>query len=311
MKKNNIIILSLFIFLTLGIVLFNYANQLTSLIAEAVAPNPGHSLSEIEGGSDLATKAYVDSAVAPIRIAGTKNDAGLIASGSGFFQANAPLNYYSGASNWQHLIESRHTNDNNNYALQIAGSFFDQNLYFRKINNNPETPWSKIATEDYVDNHTMLFTGCDVGDAVYFNGSGLSCDSPLTWAGTTKTQFDCYHIGGTIYDTGATGTICKYPGSTVPTGWTQAASWQRYSGPASFGGDSCGKNKSSRPATFANQDRIVKRAGAQTSDGWRQDCGSANEWGIVCPTNNKIWKLYKVITEVSNIPTGRVEIGIY
>lgn len=53
MKKNNIIILSLLIFLTLGIVLFNYANQLTSLIAEAVAPNPGHSWSELECTNDL------------------------------------------------------------------------------------------------------------------------------------------------------------------------------------------------------------------------------------------------------------------
>lgn len=53
MKKNNIIILSLLIFLTLGIVLFSYANQLTSLIAEAVAPNPGHSWSNLECTTDL------------------------------------------------------------------------------------------------------------------------------------------------------------------------------------------------------------------------------------------------------------------
>jgi hypothetical protein len=62
----------------------------------------------------------------------TKNDAGAIASKSGFFETSAPTNYYAGASSWQHMFESRHSNDGNNYALQIAGSFFDQILYFEE-----------------------------------------------------------------------------------------------------------------------------------------------------------------------------------
>jgi len=78
----------------------------------------------------------------------TKNDAGAIASGSGFFETTAPVNYYSGASSWQHLIESRHSNDANNYALQIAGSFFDQNLYFRKTNNSSTTAWNRFIYEN-------------------------------------------------------------------------------------------------------------------------------------------------------------------
>jgi len=63
MKKNNIIIISLLIVLTVGIVGFNYTNQLVALFVEGAAPNPGHSLSEIEGGADLATKTYVATAV--------------------------------------------------------------------------------------------------------------------------------------------------------------------------------------------------------------------------------------------------------
>ncbi len=74
----------------------------------------------------------------------SKDDAGLIASKSGFFETAAPVNYYSGASSWQHLIEARHSNDGNNYAMQFAGSFFDQNLYFRKTNNSPTTAWNKV-----------------------------------------------------------------------------------------------------------------------------------------------------------------------
>jgi hypothetical protein len=66
MKKNNIIIFSLLLLLTIGIVTFNYSNQLVALFVEGAAPNPGHSLTEIEGGDGLATKVYVDNALSGI-----------------------------------------------------------------------------------------------------------------------------------------------------------------------------------------------------------------------------------------------------
>lgn len=68
---------------------------------------------------------------------------------SGFFETDVPApaaNWYPGASSWQHLIDVRHSNDGNNYAMQLAGSFFDQNLWFRKTNNNAATAWSRILT---------------------------------------------------------------------------------------------------------------------------------------------------------------------
>jgi hypothetical protein len=85
----------------------------------------------------------------------TKDDAGSIASKSGFFETASPVNYYAGASSWQHMLEARHSNDANNYALQIAGSFFDQILYFRKTNGSGTTAWSKFAVEAT----TPAFTG--------------------------------------------------------------------------------------------------------------------------------------------------------
>jgi|GEM_PF-4052604 len=102
-----------------------------------------------------------------------KNDAGALASKSGFFQTYAPANYYAGASSWQHLIENRHSNDGNNYALQIAGSFFDQNLYFRKTNNSPTTGWSKFIAQDSANN-------------VYFPGSGIWNSSGYVGIGKTN-----------------------------------------------------------------------------------------------------------------------------
>jgi hypothetical protein len=76
-----------------------------------------------------------------------RDDAGLQGNAgarSGFFETSAPTNYYAGANSWQHLIEARHTNDGNNYAMQIAGSFFDQEFYVRKTNNVASTAWSRM-----------------------------------------------------------------------------------------------------------------------------------------------------------------------
>lgn len=80
----------------------------------------------------------------------TRDDAGLQGNNgarSGFFEAQNPVNYPNGASSWWHLLDVRHSSPDNNYALQIAGSFFDQNLYFRKTNDNPSMPWSRVLSE--------------------------------------------------------------------------------------------------------------------------------------------------------------------
>ncbi|MBB5622115.1 hypothetical protein HDE69_003180 [Pedobacter cryoconitis] len=77
--------------------------------------------------------------------AGLRGDAGAI---SGFFQTFNPLNYPSGAREWWHLLDVRHSNPANNYAMQFSGSFFDQNLWFRKTNQNPAQPWLRVVTEN-------------------------------------------------------------------------------------------------------------------------------------------------------------------
>lgn len=114
----------------------------------------------------------------------TKVDAGAIASKSGFFETAAPTNYYSGASGWQHLIEARHSNDTNNYALQLAGSFFDQELYFRKTNNSASTAWSKVIAANSSGNvaigtsspNARLDVSGSIVSRAYNNFSGTSID---------------------------------------------------------------------------------------------------------------------------------------
>ncbi|MBC7411202.1 MAG: hypothetical protein H7331_01945, partial [Bacteroidia bacterium] len=79
----------------------------------------------------------------------TRLDAGLATSlgaQSGFYDNDglSVVNYPAGATSWWHLIEARHSSTLNTMAMQIAGSHYDQDLWFRKTNNNPAQPWSKI-----------------------------------------------------------------------------------------------------------------------------------------------------------------------
>jgi hypothetical protein len=76
--------------------------------------------------------------------AGLQGDAGAV---SGFFETVNPINYPTGASSWWHLLDVRHSNNANNFAMQFAGSFWDQELYFRKTNNNAGQSWSKVLLE--------------------------------------------------------------------------------------------------------------------------------------------------------------------
>ncbi|WP_316824692.1 tail fiber protein [Pedobacter miscanthi] len=76
-----------------------------------------------------------------------KDDAGLMGGISGFFETSNPINFPTGASSWWHLLDVRHSTLSNNFAMQLAGSFFDQNFYLRKTANNAQQPWVKIVTE--------------------------------------------------------------------------------------------------------------------------------------------------------------------
>lgn len=119
----------------------------------------------------------------------TRNDAGLQGNAgarSGFFETSAPspaADWPTGASSWWHMIDVRHSNNSNNYALQIAGSFFDQNLYYRKTNNNPAQPWTKIVSGNqgasvYASGTEISLASNNTGSFSYGAGAGWT---PGTW----------------------------------------------------------------------------------------------------------------------------------
>jgi len=125
----------------------------------------------------------------------------------------------------------------------------------------------------------------------------------LTWSGSTHTEGDCTTAGGSVYST-PNGTICRFTSSTVPSGWTQAANWQRYSA-ASWGGDSCGLNMSTGPTTFSNTAASRKYPG--TFALWGTQClGTYWNYLVSAPDID----YYNVLTE-NNPAQNRTEVGCY
>ena len=74
----------------------------------------------------------------------SKDNADAMGSRSGFYETPSPVNFYPGASSWQHWIDVRHSNGGNNYAFQIGGGFFDEDLWYRKTNNAGNTQWLQL-----------------------------------------------------------------------------------------------------------------------------------------------------------------------
>ncbi|MDI1452049.1 hypothetical protein QHF85_48845, partial [Polyangium sp. 6x1] len=131
----------------------------------------------------------------------TKDNADATGSRSGFFETSAPTNYYPNASSWQHLIDVRHSNNGNNYALQIAGGFFDQDLWYRKTNNAGNTTWLQLIGAG-PRNCTAPFNGYAV--TVTSNLGGISrsntiCVTPYFSPQTyNNAQNVCAALGGHI-----------------------------------------------------------------------------------------------------------------
>ncbi|MBN4062519.1 hypothetical protein JYU20_04900, partial [Bacteroidales bacterium AH-315-I05] len=93
------------------------------------------------------------------------------------------------AGTWWHLLEARHSNITNNYAMQIAGSFFDQDFWVRKTNNSATTAWAKLITTanigsygDNLGNHiattNLNMSNLEIDNTTYYdvlagNGYGI------------------------------------------------------------------------------------------------------------------------------------------
>jgi hypothetical protein len=117
---------------------------------------------------------------------------------SGFFEFNQTsgnsqdYQYPAGyaGNTWWHLIDTRHQNPDNNFAMQIAGNFFDQRLFFRKTINDANQPWREIVTQPISGKiiQTRRFTG--LGNDPTFNTGYAVSDWCAAIAGFNTGSFD-------------------------------------------------------------------------------------------------------------------------
>ena len=194
-----------------------------------------------------------------------RNDAGASGAGiySGFFNTSAPSpagDWPPGASSWWHLLDVRHQNTANNYAMQFAGGFFDQNLWFRKTNNSASSAWSQVL----VGHNTQIYTvnpACSNYNQNFemANGNGsLQCISWNNYAGYYYCFSTTWH-GSVSFNTQATnpGENSAYVLTTYSTCPEAACSGNQYEPTCgqsactttNFMGNGCGGNTGSSCAT--------------------------------------------------------------
>ncbi|WP_316800439.1 hypothetical protein [Pedobacter frigidisoli] len=155
---------------------------------------------------------------------GTRNDASSFGNGenSGFFETSAPVNYPAGAESWWHLLDVRHSNTANNFSMQIAGSFYDQDLFYRKTNNYGQTQWSRFLSErDGYLTSGRLWISSGAGQSFFYGkqaGAGYTFGAGIFRAetdnpdGSQNTFFDGITAGNRKFSVRADGTGYLYTG---------------------------------------------------------------------------------------------------
>jgi hypothetical protein len=117
-----------------------YVNS--SYIGTLTSNNATYAFGKTEGALNVNTASipvFTGDAVDKADIT-TRVDSGFYETSTGTTAEGWPLNDTS----YQSMLSITHVNNGNYYAMQIGGSFFDQELYFRKTNNSGTTAWTKL-----------------------------------------------------------------------------------------------------------------------------------------------------------------------
>jgi len=343
-KTSYIIIFSLLIVLTVGTIFTDYAKQLDTILADASVPNPGHSLSEIEGWETL-VKTSGDQTIAGIKnfsgnvgigtatpgakltIAdnGSPMGARFLDIGDDVYLTDIDLSNTLGIYGIQDITRSRLklgstggiiSGYNNNiginqalpaYRLDVNGT----GRFTGAVIVGAPTLDSHAATKEYVDNQSGgLPTGGTDGAFLRMTSNGPIWDNNLTWPGSTHTIYECAKIGGTVFDTGS-GTICRYPSGTVPSGWTQADNWARYY-PTTWGGDGCNRYKDGPGTGEFSNNKVTHYGPGGGYGGCAPNCGSVPDGRWAYVWSGGCWVSVDVVTTyLDHVTTNRVEVGIY
>lgn len=106
---------------------------------------------------------------------------------SGFYQSYISKQEESGGNapqtSWMHLINCQHSNTDNNYALQIAASFFDNNIFkIRVTNNNVNNAWRDIIHSGNIGSQSVNYANSAGNADTATNAYHLRINSANTWS---------------------------------------------------------------------------------------------------------------------------------
>jgi len=154
---------------------FNYINSNTGnsenpTVSQVIVTNGG------DGFYRKASVAHLTSSLsgtAPINISGraagctfsqdsvdrdnitTRVDSGFYETSSGTTAEGWPITNNS----YQHMIACTHSNDANYYSMQLAASFFNNELFYRSTNGNGSTGWVTMLASNNYNSYAPTLTG--------------------------------------------------------------------------------------------------------------------------------------------------------
>ncbi|NLH39030.1 MAG: hypothetical protein GX445_03090 [Elusimicrobia bacterium] len=70
---------------------------------------------------------------------------------SGFYETSSATTsegWPENTNSWYFLLNNQHSNTTNNYAMQFAGNFYTQNLFYRSTNGSGITGWNRVLMEN-------------------------------------------------------------------------------------------------------------------------------------------------------------------
>ena len=189
--------------------------------------------------SDFATSGHTHSIYAA-----NENYGGFTKSGrlpiSGFYQScesesggNAPW------TSWMHLINCQHNNGGNNYALQIAASFYDNNIFkIRVTNGNVNNAWRNIIHSGNIGSQSVASaTRLQTARNLWGNSFNGTADISGTIRFNNVTSGLCEGIQWTCGDNdfarikaGATGSDAGYLEIATADGGNEPIYVRQYSG---------------------------------------------------------------------------------
>jgi hypothetical protein len=135
---------------------------------------------------------------------------------SGFFETSSATTaegWPATTNSYYHLLSSTHSNGSNYYAMQFAGDFYTNTLYYRSTNGSGTAAWSKVI----LDNNLKTINGSSI------IGSGdLAVGGParvIRSARTSNTALAVSDLGTLIDITSGTFTQTFVAVATLGSGW--------------------------------------------------------------------------------------------